>query len=77
LRERVSEWGAAVADLFADSLAGDQTSGWASPRSAETAPQKEGDDEVPEQGAVRLVLETGKPIAQVARELGVNDGPLK
>jgi transposase len=24
------------------------------------------------EGAVRLVLETGKPIAQVARELGVN-----
>lgn len=28
------------------------------------------------QGAVRLVLETGKPIAQVARELGVNEGTL-
>ena len=27
-------------------------------------------------GAVRLVRETGKPIAQVARELGVNDGTL-
>src|SRR4051812_46443985 len=27
-------------------------------------------------GAVRLVLETGKPIAQIARELGVNDGTL-
>ncbi len=27
-------------------------------------------------GAVRLVFETGKPIAQVARELGVNDGTL-
>ena len=27
-------------------------------------------------GAVRLVLETGKPIAQVARELGVNEGTL-
>jgi transposase len=27
-------------------------------------------------GAVRLVRETGKPIAQVARELGINDGPL-
>lgn len=26
-------------------------------------------------GAVRLVRETGKPIAQVARELGINDGP--
>ena len=25
-------------------------------------------------GAVRLVLETGKPIAQVARELGINEG---
>ncbi len=28
------------------------------------------------EGAVRLVRETGKPIAQVARELGVNDGTL-
>jgi transposase len=28
------------------------------------------------QGAVRLVLETGKPIAQVARELGLNEGTL-
>jgi transposase len=25
---------------------------------------------------VRLVLETGKPIAQVARELGINEGTL-
>ncbi|HET7070072.1 MAG TPA: transposase [Nocardioides sp.] len=28
------------------------------------------------QGAVRLVEETGKPIAQVARELGINEGTL-
>lgn len=28
------------------------------------------------EGAVRLVRETGKPIAQVARELGVNAGTL-
>jgi transposase len=28
------------------------------------------------QGAVRIVRETGKPIAQVARELGVNAGTL-
>ena len=27
-------------------------------------------------GAVRLVVETGKPIAQIARELGINDGTL-
>ncbi|MGH3261741.1 MAG: transposase [Trebonia sp.] len=27
-------------------------------------------------GAVQLVSETGKPIAQVARELGVNEGTL-
>src|SRR5947199_4823477 len=27
-------------------------------------------------GAVRLVRETGKPIAQVARDLGVNEGTL-
>ena len=27
-------------------------------------------------GSVRLVLETGKPIAQVARELGINEGTL-
>jgi transposase len=33
-------------------------------------------DDVFKQGAVRLVFETGKPIAQVARDLGVNDGTL-
>lgn len=27
-------------------------------------------------GAVRLVRDTGKPIAQVARDLGVDEGPL-
>ena len=29
-----------------------------------------------QQGAVRLVFETGKPIAKVARELGINEGTL-
>ena len=29
-----------------------------------------------QQGAVRLVFETDKPIAQVARELGINEGTL-
>ena len=33
-------------------------------------------DEDFKQGAVALVAETGKPIAQVARELGVNEGTL-
>jgi transposase len=33
-------------------------------------------DEDFKNGAVQLVLETGKPIAQVARELGINDGTL-
>lgn len=33
-------------------------------------------DEDFKQGAVRIVEETGKPIAQVARELGVSDGTL-
>lgn len=33
-------------------------------------------DEDFKQGAVRIVEETGKPIAQVARELGVNEGTL-
>jgi transposase len=33
-------------------------------------------DEDFKQGAVRLVFETGRPIAQVARELGVNEGTL-
>ena len=33
-------------------------------------------DEDFKQGAVRIVRETGKPIAQVARELGVNEGTL-
>ena len=28
------------------------------------------------EGAVRLVHETGKPIAQIARDLGVNEGTL-
>src|SRR3954468_9254258 len=28
------------------------------------------------EGAVRLVLETGKPIAQVARDLGIGEGTL-
>ena len=27
-------------------------------------------------GAVRIVRETGRPIAQVARELGINEGTL-
>jgi transposase len=31
-------------------------------------------DEDFRQSAVRLVFETGKPIAQVARDLGVNEG---
>ncbi|SDZ20291.1 transposase [Geodermatophilus africanus] len=33
-------------------------------------------DEDSKAGAVRLVSETGKPIAQIAWELGVNDGTL-
>lgn len=33
-------------------------------------------DEDFKHGAVQLVFETGKPIAQVARELGVNEGTL-
>ena len=33
-------------------------------------------DEDFKQGAVRLVRETGKPIAQVARDLGINAGTL-
>jgi transposase len=33
-------------------------------------------DEDFKQGAVRIVRETGKPIAQVARDLGINEGTL-
>jgi len=33
-------------------------------------------DEDFRRGAVRIVRETGKPIAQVARELGINEGTL-
>jgi transposase len=33
-------------------------------------------DEDFKQGAVRLVRETGKSIAQVARDLGINEGTL-
>jgi len=33
-------------------------------------------DEDFRQGAVRIVWETGKPIAQVARDLGINEGTL-
>ena len=33
-------------------------------------------DEDFKHGAVRIVRETGKPIAQVARELGINEGTL-
>jgi transposase len=33
-------------------------------------------DEDFKQGAVQLVVETGRPIAQVARDLGVNEGTL-
>jgi transposase len=29
-----------------------------------------------QEGAVRLVRETGKPVAQVARDLGINSGTL-
>lgn len=28
------------------------------------------------EGAVRLVRETGKPVAQIAKDLGINDGTL-
>src|SRR3954452_23925764 len=58
---------------------------WASPRSVETSRLFEGGamvrqyrkfDEDFKAGAVRLVFETGKPIAQVARDLGINDGTL-
>ncbi|HEV8177555.1 MAG TPA: transposase [Gemmatimonadales bacterium] len=33
-------------------------------------------DEDFKQGAVHLVVETGRPIARVARELGINEGTL-
>ena len=33
-------------------------------------------DQDSKDGAVRLVRETGKPVAQVARDLGINEGTL-
>ena len=49
----------------------------------ETSPLRRGDgrgrrkfDDDFKEGAVRIVQETGKPIAQVARELGTNQGTL-
>jgi transposase-like protein len=33
-------------------------------------------DHDPRKGAALLVRETGKPIAQVARDLGINEGTL-
>jgi transposase len=48
-----------------------------SPREVEAMAQaRRKFDEDFKQGAVRLVRETDKPIAQVARELGVNEGTL-
>jgi len=38
----------------------------------DTSPLRRGDGF--REGAVRLVRETGKPIAQVARDLGINEG---
>jgi transposase-like protein len=50
---------------------------WASPRfGGAMAGQYRKFDQDFQPGAVRLVLETGKPIAQVARELGINEGSL-
>jgi Transposase len=55
---------------------------WVSPRSVETSPKggramaetrRKFDTDFRE-GAVRLVRETGKPIAQVARDLDINEG---
>lgn len=57
---------------------------WASPRSVETSPYKEAAmvelrrkfDQDFKEGAVRLVRETGRPIAQIAKDLGINAGTL-
>jgi transposase len=57
---------------------------WVSPRSVETSPLREMAmaetrrkfEQDFKEGAVRLVRETGKPIAQVARELGIHDATL-
>jgi transposase-like protein len=34
-------------------------------------------DQNVKEGAVRLVRETGRPIAQVAKDLGINEGTLE
>jgi transposase len=70
--------------VVGEALAGKAFEEWASPLSVETSPLRRSAmaearrkfDEDFKQGAVRLVRETGKPIAQVARELGVNEGTL-
>ena len=46
-------------------------------RSPPTGETRRKFDRAPREGAGRLVRETGKPIAQVARDLGVNEGTLR